>query len=98
MAEENNEIKQEEVVEEKKEPQKEAKAPKPKKEKKHGDNTVLFPELADEKKIAERTKALEKEYKIHKPSVTKIVCWVMAGLVALGVIIAIVVLAVTDKM
>lgn len=98
MAEENNEIKQEEVVEEKKEPQKEAKAPKPKKEKKHGDNTVLFPELADEKKIAEKTKALEKEYKIHKPSVTKIICWVMAGLVALGVIIAIVVLAVTDKM
>ena len=98
MAEENNEIKQEEVVEEKKEPQKEAKAPKPKKEKKHGDNTILFPELADEKKIAEKTKALEKEYKIHKPSVSKIICWVMAGLVALGVIIAIVVLAVTDKM
>lgn len=98
MAEENNEIKQEEVVEEKKEPQKEAKAPKPKKEKKHGDNTVLFPELADEKKIAEKTKALEKEYKIHKPSVAKIICWVMAGFVALGVIIAIVVLAVTDKM
>ena len=98
MAEENNEIKQEEVVEEKKEPQKEAKAQKPKKEKKHGDNTVLFPELADEKKIAEKTKALEKEYKIHKPSVTKIICWVMAGLVSLGVIIAIVVLAATDKM
>ena len=98
MADENIEVKQEEVVEEKKEPQKEAKAQKPKKEKKHGDNTILFPELADEKKIAERTKALEKEYKIHKPSVTKIICWVMAGLVALGVIIAIVVLAVTDKM
>ena len=88
-----------EVKEEvKQEPQKEEKAKKPKKEKKVGEHTVLFPELADEKKIAEKTKALEKEYKIHKPSVTKIICWVMAGLVALGVIIATVVLAVTDKM
>ena len=43
MADENNEVKQEEVVEEKKEPQKEEKVPKPKKEKKHGDNTVCSP-------------------------------------------------------
>ncbi len=60
-------------------------------------NTVFFPEGASEADIERHQKELKKQYKVGRPTIMQILTAVLSGLVILGIVIAVVVIAVTES-
>ena len=100
MAEENKEeIVQESTQDAKVEDKKDKKEDKPaeKGKKKDKANTVYFPEGASEKEIEKRQKELKKQYKVGRPTIMQILTAVLSGLVFIGIVVAFVVIVVTES-
>lgn len=100
MAEDNKEeIVQESTQDTKVEDKKDKKADKPaeKGKKKDKANTVYFPDGASEADIIKHQKELKKQYKVGRPTLMQILTAVLSGLVIIGIVVAIVVIVVTES-
>jgi len=92
----DKEIKNEEVQEVTKEPNKAEE--KPQKERKGKSDAEkyahVYPMIADEKVVKQRQKELEKQYKVKKLNLIQIISIVLGTFVVLGVLIAMIILLV----